>query len=301
MADTGGIELDNYDFDSHYVNIAEGRIHYVDEGSGPTLLMVHGNPTWSYLYRHMIHGLKDKFRCVAIDQLGFGLSDKPADADYSVRAHNRRLGEIIEQIGLEKFTPVVQDWGGPITLRWAVDHKDRIERLVILNTIGFVPKREDLNLTKIWALGLLGSLKTPLLGELLIRGLHLFVRRGVPGAIYNKRSKTRERLKGYLLPHPDYASRAGILKFPREIPVSPFHHNIAYLREIEAGLEGWDVPTQIIWGMKDPAFNIGLARHFERLLPNHAPTVEIPNASHFLQEDTPEPIVEAIRTFFDVD
>ncbi|MCB0219338.1 MAG: alpha/beta fold hydrolase, partial [Chrysiogenetes bacterium] len=203
MADTGGIKLDNYDFDSHYVNLPEGRIHYIDVGSGPTLLMVHGNPTWSYLYRHMIHGLSDKFRCVAIDHLGFGLSDKPSDADYSVPAHARRLGEVIEVIGLEKLTPVVQDWGGPTGLHWAVNHKDRVERLVIMNTIGFVPRREDLDLSKIWALALLGSLKTPVLGEALIRGLHLFVRRGVPGAIYNRQSKTRERMKGYLLPHPD--------------------------------------------------------------------------------------------------
>ncbi|MCB0220910.1 MAG: alpha/beta hydrolase, partial [Chrysiogenetes bacterium] len=111
---------------------------------------------------------------------------------------------------------------------------------------------------------------------------------------------TRERMKGYLLPHPDYASRAGILKFPREIPMSPWHHNVKFLAEIGNGLEGWEVPTQIIWGMKDPAFNVKFARRFEQLLPGHAPTVEIPNASHFLQEDTPEPIIAAIRKFFGV-
>ena len=300
MADTGGVALDRYDFESHYVNLPEGRIHYVDEGSGPVLLMVHGNPTWSYLYRHMIHGLKDRFRCVAIDHLGFGLSDKPGGADYSVPAHSRRLGQVVDAIGLEKVTPVVQDWGGPITLNWAGRNKARVERLVIMNTIGFMPGSGDLDLSKVWALGILGSLKTPLLGELLIQRLHLFVRFGMAAAIYNKQSKTRARLAGYLYPHQDYASRAGILKFPREIPMSPFHPNVKFLREIGENLDGWDVRTQLIWGLKDPAFPVQLARRFEQLLPNHSPTVEIPNASHFLQEDTPEPIIAALRKFFGV-
>ncbi|MCB0219337.1 MAG: alpha/beta fold hydrolase, partial [Chrysiogenetes bacterium] len=299
MADTGGIELDNYNFESNYVHLPEGRIHYVEAGSGPTLLMIHGNPTWSYLYRHMIHGLKDRFHCVAVDHLGFGLSDKPAGADYSVLAHSRRLGEVVEALGLEKVTPVVQDWGGPIGLHWTVQNKDLIERLVILNTIGFIPRLRDLSLSRIWALPLLGFLKAPGLGELFLQRLNAFVLYGVPGAIHNAESKTRERMKGYRHPFPDYASRAAMLELPREIPLSPWHPNIRLFREIGAGLKDWDVRTQLIWGLRDPAFNIALARRFEQLLPNHAPTIEIPNASHFLQEDTPEPIIEAIRGFFE--
>ncbi len=299
MADTS-IKLPDYDFESRYVQLKDGRMHYVDEGTGPVLLLLHGNPTWSFLYRHLIHGLKDRFRCIAPDHLGFGLSDKPKGADYSVSAHVRRLGEFVEKLGAPKLTPVVQDWGGPIGLSWAVRHKEQIERLVVMNTIGFVPDRKYLKFSAATAgaLSLLALLHTPGAGEVLIQGLNAFVRFGVPGGIYNKDRKTREVLKGYLYPFPNWASRAGVLKFPREIPFGPAHPNRGLLADLEEGLRGWSVPALIVWGTKDPAFPRGLAKKFADLLPNHRGPVWIEDASHFLQEDRPEPIVHAVREFF---
>ncbi len=298
MADTGGVELDRYDFASRYLELPEGRIHYLDEGAGPVLLMLHGNPTWSYLYRHMILGLRDQFRCVAPDYLGFGLSDKPADGDYTVAGHTRRLGQLIEALELAEVTPVMQDWGAAIGLGWAAAHKERTARLVVMNTFPlhmriryFGPKHMAT------ILGLkLASL--PGLGVVLLRHLNLFVHVVMRLAIHNRAAKTRAVMRGYRFPLPDSGSRRATLQFPREIPLSPRHPNRKLMAAIAEKIDGWEVPTLIVWGARDPAFSMRICEHFAELLPNHAPIVRLPDASHYLQEDAPEAIVEAIRRFF---
>ena len=291
---------DNYDFESHYQVVDGYRIHYVDEGKGETLLMVHGNPTWSYLYRHFIRDLRSDYRCLALDHLGFGYSDKPWLADYSMRAHIMRLKSFVDQLGLKDITFVGQDWGGIIGLGWAVYHKHLLKRLVILNTAGFAPDFRELAKSKgpvPWAFPMLWALKIPVLGELFVQGLNGFAKYLIPLATCHRERLTPEVMRGYLEPYPTWGSRRAHLKSVRQIPMLPSHPTWQLLRDIGKNLQGWAVPTQIIWGTKDPVFVPWFAEKFEQMLPNHRPTLYLPDASHFLQDDTPGPIIAKIREF----
>ncbi len=288
----------DYPFDSHFQTIDGQRIHYVDEGKGETVLLLHGNPTWSYLYRHIVLDLASDYRCVAPDHLGFGFSDKPRLGDYSMRAHIMRIDSFARKLDLRDVTVVVQDWGGVIGLGWAVRNKDRVKRLVILNTTGFTPKTNGAMLSARplpWGLLMLWPLKIPVLGELFVQGLNGFVNRMIPAGIVHKERLTAETMRGYRDPYPTWASRRAHLASVRQIPITRRHPTWRLLSEIGAELDGWTVPTQIVWGMKDPVFTPWFLEEFERRLPNHSPTLRIPDASHFLQDDTPKPIADAIR------
>jgi haloalkane dehalogenase len=297
---TASTPLAQYPFGSRYVQVCGHRMHYVDEGAGETILLLHGNPTWSYLYRHIIAGLSDAHRCVAPDLLGFGLSDKPAQADYSMRAHAMRLEAFVQARGLRDVTLVVQDWGGVIGLSWAVRHKALVKRLVVLNTAGFVPEKpRDLAALRPvpWGFPLLWSLRIPVLGELFVQGLGGFVRHLLPLGIHHRERLTPEVMSSYLAPYPTWASRRAQLRSVRQVPMRPRDTAWQLLRETGAELDGWTVPTQIVWGMRDPVFVPWFLDEFERRLPNHAPTVRIEDASHFLQDDRPDLVVQAIRDF----
>ncbi|HEX7476722.1 MAG TPA: alpha/beta fold hydrolase [Polyangiales bacterium] len=292
--------LPDYPFESHFAQVCGHRMHYVDEGKGETILLLHGNPTWSYLYRHVITGLSDKHRCIAPDHLGFGFSDKPKDADYSMRAHVMRLEAFVQRLGLRDITLVVQDWGGVIGLAWAVRHKSLVKRLVVLNTAGFVPESpaELAGLRpRPWGFPLLWSLRIPVLGELFVQGLGGFVRLLVPLGITHRERLTREVMAGYLAPYPTWASRRAHLASVRQVPMRPSDTAWQLLRETGAELDGWTVPTQIVWGMRDPVFVPWFLEQFEKRLPNHAPTVRIEDANHFLQDDRPDLIIDAVRSF----
>jgi haloalkane dehalogenase len=291
---------DAYDFESRTIQVDGHRLHYLDEGRGETVLLLHGNPTWSYLYRHQIRGLRNEYRCLAPDHLGFGFSDKPRKADYSTRAHIMRLDLFVSKLGLKEITLVVQDWGGIIGLGWAARHKHLIRRLVILNTTGFMPDapRELLRARPLpWGLLMLWPLKIPVAGELFVQGLNGFARYLVPLAIHHKERMSPEVMHGYLDPYPTWGSRRAHLKSVRQIPMRPTHPTWQLLRETGEELTGWEVPTQLIWGMKDPVFVPWFLQEFERRLPNHAPSLRIEDASHFLQDDTPRVITDRIREF----
>jgi cis-3-alkyl-4-acyloxetan-2-one decarboxylase len=294
----------DFPFESRFVTIDGQRIHYVDEGSGEPILMLHGNPTWSYLYRHQIRALRGEYRCIALDHLGFGYSDKPRHGDYSMRAHILRLQSFVSKLGLKDLTLAVQDWGGVIGLGWAVRSKPLVKRLVVMNTTGFPPPSKQALLRMKpppWGLLMLYPLKIPVLGELFVQGRNGFVKRLLPSGIHNKQRLDQKSFQGYLDPYPTWASRRAHLASVRQIPFSPRHPTMRLLREIGAELDGWQVPTQLIWGMRDPVFVPWFLEEFERRLPNHAPSVLLPNASHFLQDDTPEPITAAIRSFMQSD
>ncbi|HEX7480377.1 MAG TPA: alpha/beta fold hydrolase [Polyangiales bacterium] len=297
------MENTNFAFASNFTTVCGHRMHYVDEGRGETLLFLHGNPTSTYLYRHLIAGLRDKFRCVALDHLGFGQSDKPAHADYSMRAHVMRLEAFIQETGLRDVTLVVQDWGGIIGLSWAVRNKALVKRLVVMNTAGFIPQTpEDFRQLKPlpWGFLLLWSLRIPILGELFVQGLNGFARWLVPLGIEHRERLTPEVMRGYLDPYPTWGSRRAHLASVRQVPMTPRDSAWQLLVETGAELTGWQVPTQIIWGMRDPVFVPWFCDEFERRLPNHAPTLRIPDANHFLQDDTPAPIIETIERFLRV-
>ena len=192
--------------------------------------MLHGNPTWSYLYRNFIPPLSKTNRCVAPDYMGFGRSDKPLDKPYTLRQHIDSFTAFALQLDLRDATLVMQDWGGPIGLGFATKHPDRIKRLVILNTWTFrVPEGTRLA-------PLLEMFRQPHTGEALVQGLNLFVEGFFPAGIYHKEKISEELMRAYRAPFPDWNSRYATLAFPRDIPVGEAHPSTPTMGEIQDAL-----------------------------------------------------------------
>ncbi|MEM7437763.1 MAG: alpha/beta fold hydrolase [Myxococcota bacterium] len=278
-------------FAPKWFDSADGRMHYVDEGprDGKPVVLVHGNPTWGYLYRNFIPPLVDAgYRCIVPDHLGFGRSEKPDEAAlYRVPRHAARLDRLLESLDLYDATLVSQDWGGALGFYWATRHPERIASLCILNTIAHRPPDQvQLPLP-------LKLFRTPGIGEAMVKGAHMFVR----GFLFNAGVMHKDRLTpevraAYLAPHPTYSSRTSILVFPREIPADSTGRVAEFLGEVEGGLARLaDKPTMIAWAMKDIAF---LPEYLDDLwlrnFPN-AHVLRLPDAGHYLQEDAHERIV----------
>ncbi len=278
---------------------ADGRLHYVDEGprEGRPVVLVHGNPTWGYLYRNFIDPLVEAgHRVIVPDHLGFGRSDKPTDrALYRIPQHADRLEALLESLDLSNVTVVPQDWGGPIGLAWAGRHPERIQGLFILNTFAHKPRTDY---KPPLALRLF---RTPGIGEILVKGMHVFVRGFLFGQGIVKHDRlTKNVRQAYLTPHPNWSSRTGILVFPREIPATPTAPLSPFLADVEAGLlQLRDRAVFIVWAMKDPAFR---PEFVELLWKNTFPDAEVlrlPNAGHYLQEDAHEEIVPVLLDFLE--
>ncbi len=265
------------------------RLHYVDEGSGEPIVLLHGNPTWGYLYRKFIPPLAQTNRCVVPDYMGFGKSGKPLDKPYTLARHIENVTALLLHLELRNITLVVQDWGGPVGLGFAVDHPDRIKRLVILNTWAFrIPAGTQLA-------PLLELFRQPHVGEAMVQGLNLFVEGFLPAGIHHK-ERLNEIMPAYRTPFPDWNSRIGTLCFPRDIPVGDDHPSTPTMGHIQDNLGKLSVPTIIIWGMQDPAIPPPLIAAWQTIYP-HAEAHQIESASHFLQEDEPKQIVSLIQQF----
>ena len=279
-------------YEPRWFDTRDGRMHYVDEGprAGRPVVLVHGNPTWGFLYRNFIGPLTAAgYRAIVPDHLGFGRSDKPADPQlYRIPRHVERLDALLESLELEDSVVVPQDWGGPIGLAWAVAHPERVSGLFILNTYAHGPR---------------GKIKLPLplrlfrapgLGELLVKDMHLFVRGFLfrVGVVHHERLTPQVR-RAYLSPHPTRASRTSILVFPREIPASGSGPVAELTGALERGLEAHfrSKPVAIVWAMRDPAFTPAmLDQLWMRTFPE-ARVTRIEDAGHYLQEDAHERIV----------
>jgi len=270
------------------VEIDGVSIHYVDEGRGRPLLLLHGNPTWSYLYHRMIPPLVEAgYRCVAPDLMGFGLSEKPGDETaYSLERHVRIVSELARRLGLDGVVPVGQDWGGPIGLAWAVRNRDRVRALVLLDTFVAPIERLPFVFRALFRRGRLSSF--------LVRRLDLF--RMFAFGVGFRRPVDPEAMEMYRMPHPDPASRAGIAAFPKMIPMNEGHPGAATLREVESVLHEWDIPALVLWADRDVAFPVRAGRRIaERMVDARFGVVE--GAGHFLQEDAGEEIAERTIAF----
>jgi haloalkane dehalogenase len=274
------VPSDLYPFADRWADAAGCRVHYVDEGSGPPLLLLHGNPTWSFLYRNVILGVRDRFRCIAVDLPGFGLSTPPRPGyGFTPREHAEVLEALVEQLGLTQITLMVQDWGGPVGFAVATRQPDRFARFVVGNTWAW-PK-SDLA-TQLFSRALGGPV-----GRRLILHRNLFVEGILRRAV---RRPLPERVAGaYRGPFPTPASRVPMAVLPREILASrPF------LASVERGLERLrERPALIVWPTGDPAFRGAERRRWEQLFPDHR-TVLLHGAGHYMQEDAPEEIVAAL-------
>ena len=278
----------------------DGRMHYVDEGprDGRPIVMVHGNPTWSYLYRHFIKAVTNAgYRAIALDHLGFGRSDKPDTADlYRIPRHGDRCEALLESLDLKDATIVVQDWGGPIGLTWAARHPDRVRSLAVLNTFVHRPPGKV-------ALPLpLKLFRTPGVGELMVKGMHAFVKVFLfnSGVTHPERLGPNEKA-AYLAPHPTWSSRTPILVFPREIPADstgPVSDFVATVHDqlVPAFKEK---PVFIAWPMKDVAFTPDMLEGmWLEDFPN-ADVHRIQDAGHYIQEDAHEQVIPKLLSFLE--
>ncbi len=278
----------------------EGRLHYIDEGprDGVPIVMVHGNPTWSYLYRRFIAAVTAQgFRAIAMDHLGFGRSDKPDRVgDYAIPKHADRCEALLESLDLTGAIIVVQDWGGPIGLTWAARHPDRLAGLFILNTFFQRP------VAKVPLPAILKAFRTPVVGELMVKGAHAFVKQFLfKAGLYDPTRLSDIDRAAYLAPHPDWASRTGILAFPRQIPAGPEGPISDFIAVEGARLAAGfaDKPVRIVWPMNDVAFKPATLDTMWMPSFPHADVTRVEAAGHFIQEDAPDIAIPALLAFIE--
>lgn len=277
--------LPDFPFEPRYVEIDGLRTHYLDEGGGKPILLLHGEPTWSFLYRTMIPALRARFRCIAPDYIGFGRSDKLTDIGaYSFAFHYERLERFVDALDLSSLTVVVQDWGGPLGLRYATQRPGRVARLAILNT-GLM-SGEAVTLSP----GLLKwreyALRTPDLpiGQIIKRSV--VDRAGFSDAV----------VAAYDAPFPTLASKAGARAFPALIPTTPNAPGAAEIRDTLTALAIWDKPALICFSDSDPVFPPAVGRALAELIPRARFSL-IRAAGHFLQEEKGPEIATEILDF----
>lgn len=278
------LDTKEYPFTSNYFEINGQKLHYIDEGKGETILFVHGTPSWSFDFRNCIKALRNQHRCVAIDHIGFGLSDKPEVYDYSTKNHSDTLEKFILQKNLENITLVVHDFGGPIGLNFAMQYPDKIKNIVILNSWLWSAKNDSdfIKLSKI--------LKSPLL-PFLYRYLNFSPKFILPKS-FGDHKITRHLLKQYTNPFENKTQRNGALAFAKSL-----------LNDQDWFEELWNKikvisskPTLLIWGMKDPVIKPHYLEKFESGFTN-SKTIKLETCGHFPQEEQSEKVTNALLDF----
>jgi haloalkane dehalogenase len=272
-----------YPFESRWFDSSAGQMHYVDEGSGTPILLCHGNPTWSFLYRKIVTRLRDRFRCVAVDYLGFGLSERPEGYDYTIGEHARTVGELVDHMGLDGFVIMGQDWGGPVSTAVATERADRVSGVVLGNT-WFWPATPSFRLFS----RIMGSrrMQRKILEE------NFFVERIMPRAMAERLSEQEKEHYRRCQPTPE--ARRGVAVMPKQIiEATPLLERLS--REVPARLGS--KPALITWGMKDQAFRPRMIGRMRSAFTDVV-VVELDRAKHYIQEDAPGEIADAILKRF---
>jgi haloalkane dehalogenase len=271
-----------FPFESRWLDSSVGRVHYIDEGSGPPLLLLHGNPTWSFLYRGIVIRLRDRFRCIAPDYPGFGLSTHPDDYGYTPAEHATVVGELVDRLNLDGLTIVGQDWGGPIGTRVAVDHLPRLRSLVMGNT--WYWPMDAWHMRAFSALMSSGFMQNRILQK------NLFVERVMPAGV--KHRLAPEVMDHYRGPFPTPLSRVGAAEFPRQLTRAA-----PWLQELsdDVRIHMANVPLLLVWGLGDLAFTPSFMDRFRADFAGVSLTRL--DAKHYIQEDCPAEISEAIGRF----
>ena len=267
-------------------------MHYIDEGArdAPPVLMVHGNPTWSFYYRNLVAGLSDRYRTIAVDHIGCGLSDKPADYDYCLQNRIDALSSLVESLDLQNTTLVAHDWGGSIGLGALQNLRDRFKQIVLFNTAAFPPPYIPFRIR---------VCRWPLFGQLGLQGFNLFAKAAITMATERDKGLSKQVADGLLAPYDSWANRIATYKFVKDIPLSPSHKTWDVLKTIEAGLpELGSMPIKLIWGMKDWCFRPECLDRFVSHWPN-ADVTKFENGGHYIVEDEPEKVVSLVREFLD--
>lgn len=280
-----------YPFQSHFVDVPGGRIHYVDQGprDAPTVVCVHGNPTWSFYWRALIQALSNQYRVLAPDHLGCGLSDKPqAGFDYRLASHVDNLRRVLDEAGVEAATLAVHDWGGAIGMGVATRDPSRFDGFVVTNTAAFRSERIPMSIA---------SVRIPGFGALAVRGLNAFARAATVRA--SEKGLKDVVKQGLLHPYDSWANRIATLRFVEDIPMSNEHPSWSTLVDIEEGLHRLtDKPMLLVWGDADWCFGPWFRAEWERRFPK-AEVHAFPDVGHYVMEDAPDEVSRLSRTFLD--
>jgi haloalkane dehalogenase len=264
----------------------EGQVmHYLDEGQGEAVVMVHGTPEWSFAYRKLIKDLRQQYRVIAPDNLGFGLSDKPSHLSYAPEQQAARLEQFINHLRLPSFTLVVHDFGGPIGLAYALNYPERIKRLVIMNTFMWSVKDEPFY-------GNFSRLMHTVLGRWLYLDLNVSPRLILKMVYADKTKLTPALHQHYLKVFPDHESRHALLAYARSFTDSSRWFNSLW----QARERIKETPALILWGMKDTAFREKELKRLESVF-THATTVRLEQVGHFVQDEAGEEILPIIKDF----
>lgn len=274
-----------YPFQSHFLQLGSKNLHYVDEGKGQPILMLHGNPTWSFYYRNLVHTFSTKFRTIVPDHMGCGLSDKPQDYDYSLETHIQNAYNLIRFLDLKKIILVVHDWGGAIGMGLVTRYPELFDKIVILNTAAYpsehIPKRINL-------------LRQGKMGEFLTRKFNLFA---WPATFMTTQKKLPRAIKqGYLMPYDSWDNRVAVSRFVQDIPMEKEHKTYKTLSEIEAKLQFLPQRKLILWGGKDFCFNRHFFERWLAIFPD-AEAHWYAKAGHYVLEDALEDVSTRIWDF----
>ncbi|MCY4523809.1 MAG: alpha/beta fold hydrolase, partial [Halobacteriovoraceae bacterium] len=272
-------------FKSHFFSLNGNNLHYLDEGDGPVVILVHGNPSWSFLYRNLIKTLKSGFRVIVPDHMGSGLSERPYHYPYTLSSHIENLNNLTSHLRLKSYSLVVHDWGGPIGMGHALQNLSALESLVILNTAAFfdekLPKRIRL-------------CRTPLVGEWFMRSPMGFAYLASKMAV--NRPLSASASKGYLYPYNNYKNRIGNARFVQDIPLNKNNSSYSQMLKIQNNLGKLTCPKLIAWGGGDFCFNRRFYDRFLKIYPD-ARHVYLPRAGHYLLEDAGEDVIPMIESF----
>jgi haloalkane dehalogenase len=282
MHDDAWVDRSVYPFQPRFIDVDGGRMHYVDEGAGAPIVMVHGTPTWSFLYRHLITELSRSHRIIAPDHIGFGLSEKPQRWGYRPEDHARNLATLIERLALTDVTLVVHDFGGPIGLSYAIEHPENVRALVLFNTWMWSLKGTRAERVSAFMAGPIG--------RFLYTRMNLSPRVLLKAAFGDKRKLTPQAHRHYIDAFPSPSTRQAPWVLAKElIGSTDWYEHLWRRRERIAGM-----PALLLWGMKDPTFGPDVLARWKGVF-REAQAVEFAGAGHFVQEEAPEEAALRIR------
>jgi haloalkane dehalogenase len=278
-----------YPFVSHFFSISGHRLHYLDEGTGPVVVLVHGNPTWSFYYRRVIRLLQATHRVIAVDHIGCGLSDKPQRYLYTLAQHIENLLRLLEHLGIDRYSLIGHDWGGAIGMGCAGQHPQRIDRLVMMNTAAFRSTRIPLRIR---------VCRWPLVGPLIVRGLNGFA--GAARFMAVEKALPSEVARAYAAPYDSWRNRVAVSEFVRDIPLLPGDRSYGTLVEVEQRLAAFremHVPLMLLWGGRDFCFDEEFYREWCQRFPL-AERHYFADGGHYVLEDKYAEIAPLLERFF---